>query len=131
MCPGDSTGGAGASGSDGGAPDGAGGSVATYPIDRVVTPMACSGDGVANPRAIDRYSQGYQRNQADVDRATATVSSMSIPDLAAQMRGVYIKPGTARTSNIEHSEDTSTIRGFRYRDASRGDEPGRRPSGTS
>ena len=118
MCPGDST--------DGGAPwegtaaDGAGGSVATYPIDRVVTPTACSGDGVANPRAIDKYSQGYQRNQADVDRATAAVSNMSTPDLAAQMRGVYIKPGTARTSNIEHSEDTSTIRGFRYRDASRG-----------
>jgi len=120
MCPGDSTGTAGTSGNGGGASGGAGGSVATYPIDRVVTPMACSGDGVVNPRAIDKYSQGYQRNQADVDRATAAVSNMSIPDLAAQMRGVYIKPGTARTSNIEHSEDTATIRGFRYRDASRG-----------
>ena len=120
MCPGDSTGTAGASGDDGGASGGAGGSVAAYPIDRVVAPMACSGDGVANPRAIDKYSQGYQRNQADVDRATAAVSNVSIPDLAAQMRGVYIKPGTAHTSNIEHGEDTATIGGFRYRDASRG-----------
>jgi len=111
-CPGDSL--------DAGASGGAGGSIATYPVDRVVPPTACSGDGVANPRAIDRYSQGYQRNPADADRATAAVSNMSIPDLAAQMRGVYIKPGTARTSNIEHSEDTSMFRGFRYRDASRG-----------
>ena len=120
MCPGDSTGTAGASGNDGGAPDGAGGSVATYPIDRVVTPTACSGDGVTNPRAIDKYSQGYQRNQADVDRATAALSNMSIADMAAQMRGVHITAFSARASNIQHSEDTSTIRGFHYRDASRG-----------
>jgi beta-glucosidase len=120
MCPGDSAGTAGGGGTGGGASGGMGGSVATFPIDRVVTPMACSGDGVANPRAIDRYSQGYQRNQADVDRATATVSNMSTADLAAQMRGVYITPFTAKPSNIQHSEDTATIRGFRYRDASRG-----------
>src|SRR6185503_139216 len=78
MCPSDMA--DGGAGTDGGT----GGSVATFPIDRVVQAMACSGDGVANPRAIDKYTQGYTRNQADVDRATTTVSNMSTPDLAAQ-----------------------------------------------
>jgi beta-glucosidase len=122
MCPDEAAGGAGGtgmSGPDGGAA-GTGGSVATYPIDRVVTPVACSGDGVENPRAIDRYSQGYKPNSVDVDRANTALLSMSVADMAAQMRGVYITAFSARTSNIQHSEDTAMFRGFRYRDASRG-----------
>ena len=122
MCPDDATGDAGAStmGAGGSAAGGPGGAAGSYPIDREVTPIACSGEGVANPRAIDRYSQGYKPNQADVDRAMATVNGMSPADLAAQMRGVHINAFNAPTSNIQHSEDTATIRGFRYRDASRG-----------
>src|SRR5262245_12570336 len=60
MCSDDATGGMGGAGDTGmggsaaGGATGTGGSVTTYPIDREVTPTACSGDGVANPRAIDK-----------------------------------------------------------------------------
>jgi hypothetical protein len=122
MCPDEATPAAGAAGmgAGGSAATGSGGAAGSYPIDREVPAIACSGDGVENPRAIDRYSQGYKPVQADADRAMATVNGMSVADLAAQMRGIHINAFNARTSNIQHSEDTATIRGFRYRDASRG-----------
>jgi len=81
MCSDEAAGGGGGMGPDGSAASGTGGmggSVPTYPIDREVTPMACSGDGVDNPRAIDRYSQGYKPAQADVDRAMTTANGMSV-----------------------------------------------------
>ena len=45
----------------------------------------------------------------------------SLSDEATQMRGMpYGSAGATQFNDIQRSQDTATIRGFRYRDASRG-----------
>lgn len=89
-------------------------------IDRVVTPVACAGSG-PNPNAIDRYSQGYTQDPAVLAKVQATLSSISLADEAAQMRGMpFGSAFAAQFNDIQRSMDTTSIRGFRYRDASRG-----------
>ena len=86
----------------------------------VITPVACAGTG-PNPNAIDRYSQGYTPSQDILDRVQATVSTMTDFDLAQQMRGTpYSGTSALQYNDIQRSKDTGSIRGFRYRDASRG-----------
>ena len=86
----------------------------------VITPVACAGVG-PNPNAIDRYSQGYTASQDVLDRVHSTVSAMSMTDLATQMRGTpYGTAFSVQYNDIQRSVDTPSIRGFRYRDASRG-----------
>src|SRR4051794_13685810 len=86
----------------------------------VITPVACAGTG-PNPNAIDRYSQGYTPPQDILDRVHATVSTMTDFDLAQQMRGTpYSGTSSLQYTDIQRSMDTGSIRGFRYRDASRG-----------
>jgi beta-glucosidase len=86
----------------------------------VITPVACAGTG-PNPNAIDRYSQGYTPSQDILDRVQATVSTMTNFDLAQQMRGTpYSGTSALQYTDIQRSVDTGSIRGFRYRDASRG-----------
>jgi beta-glucosidase len=99
------------SGGDDASADGAG---------AVITPVACAGTG-PNPNAIDRYSQGYTASQDVLDRVHSTVSAMSLGDLATQMRGtLYGTAFAVQYNDIQRSIDTTSIRGFRYRDASRG-----------
>jgi hypothetical protein len=91
-------------------------------IDNVVTPVSCVGTG-ANPNAIDKYSQGYTQDKGLVSQVQSTISSMSLFDEAQQMRGTRFGGITsAQFNDIQRSQDTvaSKIRGFRYRDASRG-----------
>ena len=86
----------------------------------VITPVACAGTG-PNPNAIDRYSQGYTPSQDILDRVQPTVSTMTDAELATQMRGTpYSGTSALQYNDIQRSMDTGSIRGFRYRDASRG-----------
>jgi beta-glucosidase len=87
-----------------------------------VTPVACAGNPSAtpaNPNAIDRYSQGYALSSDVKTKVDQKVVTMSPSDLATQMRGTGYK-STGQFNDIQRSLDTSDIRGFRYRDASRG-----------
>ena len=84
----------------------------------VVTPMSCAGTG-ANPNAIDRYTQGYTPSADVTQQVAKAVSSMSLHDLALQMEGMPYN-STGQFSDTQRSQDTGSIRGFRYRDASRG-----------
>ena len=96
----------------------------------VITPVSCTGTG-PNPNAIDRYSQGYTASQDILDRVQTTVSAMSYADLAAQMRGTpYGTSFALQYNDIQRSMDTGAIRGFRYRDASRGMNLGEDMSGS-
>jgi beta-glucosidase len=109
---------------DTGGPDGgadAGSTViVTNDITNVVTPVSCAGVG-PNPNAIDRYSQGYTPDPVVVAQVQATIASMSLADEARQMRGTpYGTAFSTQYNDIQRSMDTSSIRGFRYRDASRG-----------
>ncbi len=114
LCSEESDAGAGASDSGGGddaSGDGAG---------SVITPVSCAGIG-PNPNAIDRYSQGYTPSPDILARVQSTIAAMSPSDLATQMRGTpYGTAFAVQYNDIQRSMDTGSIRGFRYRDASRG-----------
>jgi beta-glucosidase len=99
---------------DAGAPD-------AVDITRVVTPVSCAA-GVDNPYAVEfKYAPGYEPTASgdmDVDMALA---AMSLGDKAKQMRGTLYGSAVATQYNdIQRSLDTSQVRGWRYRDASRG-----------
>ncbi|HVT07299.1 MAG TPA: glycoside hydrolase family 3 N-terminal domain-containing protein [Polyangia bacterium] len=102
---------------DGGAGTGTGVTVSADP-KTVVTPVSCAGTG-ANPNAIDRYTQGYSVSADVTQQVAKTISSMSLHDLALQMEGMPYN-STGQFSDTQRSQDTGSIRGFRYRDASRG-----------
>jgi len=115
MCTDEADAGAGSDSATGGGDD-----ASTDGAGSVITPVACAGTG-PNPNAIDRYSQGYTPSQDVLDRVHATVSAMSVGDLATQMRGTpYGTAFATQFNDIQRSIDTASIRGFRYRDASRG-----------
>jgi beta-glucosidase len=103
---------------DGGGDDG--GPDAGSNIDYVVTPVSCQGSGTGNPNAIDKYSQGYTADPANLKRVDDTIKIMKVADEIAQMVGTPYGSGASQFTDIQRSLDTSTIRGFRYRDASRG-----------
>ncbi|HVZ89244.1 MAG TPA: glycoside hydrolase family 3 N-terminal domain-containing protein [Polyangia bacterium] len=106
-------------GADGGPTTGTGVTV-SGDVTNVVTPVACAAVG-ANPNAIDKYSQGYKQDPGVLMQVQTTLTTMSLADEATQMRGMpYGSAGATQFNDIQRSEDTATIRGFRYRDASRG-----------
>ena len=107
---------------DGGVPDGGGSTViATGDVENEITPVACAGTG-ANPNAIDKYTQGYSfADPMITSQVEATMKSITVADEAIQMVGMpYGGSGATQFNNIERSQDTATIFGYRYRDASRG-----------
>ncbi|HVY38815.1 MAG TPA: glycoside hydrolase family 3 N-terminal domain-containing protein [Polyangia bacterium] len=106
-----------AAASDAGVDSGTGVKVSADPTT-VVTPMSCAGTGT-NPNAIDRYTQGYSVSADVTQQVAKTISSMSLHDLALQMEGMPYN-STGQFSDTQRSQDTGSIRGFRYRDASRG-----------
>ena len=104
---------------------GAGGSgdEPTEPV--TITPVASCNAGNASFRL--KYTDGYTPSKADQDVVKGLMGSMSLADKAWQMRGTkYGAAGQTQMSDTQRSRDvpvdstTPTIRGFHYRDASRG-----------
>jgi beta-glucosidase len=88
-----------------------------------VTPVSCNGTNSAAALALFKYAPGYKADPAVRQRAEDTVnkSGITLEDEATQMRGVEFGTASApQMHDIERSYDTATIRGYRYRDASRG-----------
>jgi beta-glucosidase len=94
--------------------------LATGDVENVVTPQACG----ANPKgnAIDKYSQGYDYADPKVmAKVSSEMAVISVHDEMLQMGGMPYGTGAQQNYvNTQRSQDTATIRGFRYRDASRG-----------
>jgi beta-glucosidase-like glycosyl hydrolase len=88
-------------------------------------------------KAYFKYAPGYTPSQADLDKVTLLMRDMTPKDRAAQMRGrPYGAAGKLNFTDTQRSDDTAAIRGYRYRDASRGmnlaeDMDGAQPSATS
>jgi beta-glucosidase len=109
---------------DAGAVDFGSSVVATGDVETVITPSVCPPPGSTNPKpnAIDKYSQGYDYNDSTVvAKVKATIGGISVHDEMLQMGGMpYGSASGKNYTNTQRSQDTDTIRGFRYRDASRG-----------
>jgi beta-glucosidase len=128
LCNDTDDGGIDAAADDGGADDGGAGGGGD--VHSVVTPVACAGTG-PNPNAIDKYSQGYTPDPNILSQVQMKLASLSLADEAAQMRGMpYGTSFAVQYNDIQRSVDTSSIRGFRYRDASRGMNLGEDMAGT-
>jgi beta-glucosidase len=108
-------------GADAGAVD-AVSTVITGDVETVLTPNPnCTATATGN--AIDIYSQGYAYNDPNVlSKLNPTMQNISPHDEQIQMGGMpYGGSSTSKNySDTQRSQDTATIRGFRYRDASRG-----------
>ena len=69
----------------------------------------------------DKYSPGYVPDQKLLDQVKTTLAGMSSADKLTQMRGTsFGTTASKQFGDIQRSMDTASIRGFRYRDASRG-----------
>lgn len=90
-------------------------------------------------KAYFKYAPGYQADPAVLQTVSTLMSQMTIEDKAWQMRGMpYGAAGKLNFTDTQRSKDRPTvgIRGYRYRDASRGmnlgeDMAGAQPSATS
>jgi beta-glucosidase len=97
-----------------------------------VVPMACS---VSTASIKLPYTDGYKPKQEDRDLVKSMLSKMSLSEMATQLRGMpYGSAGKTQMTDTQRSKDTKTIRGYRYRDASRGmnlaeDMEGTKPNG--
>ena len=95
------------------------GAVASAEEPYVVPP-----DGVCTAPASNgnfKYAGGYTPDPTVQQTVQAMLSKMSLTDKATQMRGLpYGSAGLIQVTDIQRSQNTATIRGFRYRDASRG-----------
>jgi len=110
---------------DAGVADAGSSVIATDNVDNVITPQACTGNPTAtptNPNAIDKYSQGYSYADPNIlGQVTDATNGIALSDETAQMRGMpFLINGGEQYFDTQRSMDTGTIRGFRYRDASRG-----------
>jgi beta-glucosidase len=83
-----------------------------------VTPVQCS---ASNAALGLKYTEGYKPKSEDLTKVETLLSQMSLADKATQMRGMpYGSSGKAQMNDTQRSKDTKTIRGYHYRDASRG-----------
>ena len=105
---------------DAGAVDAVSTVIATGDVENVVMPEACGANPTGN--AIDKYSQGYGYDDPQIlAQLDQTMASISPRDEMFQMGGMpYGSSSDKNYNDIQRSQDTGTIRGFRYRDASRG-----------
>lgn len=121
--------GSGGGGGNGGSADSDGGTVVAAEADggsntKFIDPMVCG--SVSSPlkeelRTFFKYAPGYQTDPMVKQTVTTLMAQMTVGDKATQMRGMpYGAAGKANTTNTQRSPDTGTIRGYRYRDASRG-----------
>jgi beta-glucosidase len=102
-------------GIDAGTNDDAGGSN----VDNVVTAVACPGP---NALVVDfPYAPGYTQDPAAKQQVDIAVATMSLKDKTKQMYGtLYGNAFSTQFNDIQRSLDTGDVRGWRYRDASRG-----------
>ena len=109
-----------------------GSSVITGDAENVITPQACAGSGTGNPNAIDKYSQGYSYNDpAILMQVQNALSTFSILDEQNEMSGMpYGSSAAVQFNDIQRSQDVEGVRGYRYRDASRGMNLGEDMDGT-
>ena len=109
-----------------GGPAGTGGSGASAGVDGGtgfvdITPVSCNGTNAAAALAMFKYAPGYTPDPTVQQRVEDTVNSMSLPDEILQMVGTpYGSAYSTQMNDVERSQDTDKIRGFHYRDASRG-----------
>jgi beta-glucosidase len=120
---------------DAGAVDAVSTVIATGDVENVITPVACSASNAPNPAkpsAIDKYSQGYDYADPKVlAKLNPTMAGISVHDEMLQMGGMpYGSSSMKNYTNTQRSQDTANIRGFRYRDASRGVNLGEDINGT-
>jgi len=72
-------------------------------------------------KAYFKYAPGYTPSAADQQTVATLMASMTPTEKAMQLRGMpYGSAGNINLTNTQKSEDTPSIRGYRYRDASRG-----------
>jgi len=115
---------------DAAATDG-GGDDAADNINQVITPVACPDPSITLKLA---YTPGYTPDPSVLARVDMAIGSMTLSEKVLQMQGTkYGNPFSLQFNDIQRSQDTRTIRGFRYRDASRGvnlgeDQAGKRPN---
>jgi beta-glucosidase len=105
---------------DAGAVDAVSTVIATGDVENVVVPEACGANPTGN--AIDKYSQGYGYNDPQIlAQLDQTMASISPRDEMLQMGGMpYGSSSDKNYNDTQRSQDTDSIRGYRYRDASRG-----------
>jgi beta-glucosidase len=109
---------------DAGAPNIDSSVIATGDVENVipVAPSCPPTPSTSNHIAIDPYTQGYGYDDPVIlKKVSATMANISPSDEILQMQGMpYLDSGGKNYRSIQRSQDTATIRGFRYRDASRG-----------
>jgi beta-glucosidase len=106
--------------SDGGAVDIGSTVIATGDVENVI-PQEPSCGASPTGNAIDKYSQGYSyADPVILAKVDQTMASISAHDEQIQMTGMPYGGSMPQFGNIQRSQDTDTIRGYRYRDASRG-----------
>ena len=97
-------------------------------------PYVVPADGVCIAPASNgnfKYARGYTPDPTVQQTVQTLISKMTLADKATQMRGMaYGAAGKLNFTDIQRSVDTKTIRGFRYRDASRGMNLGEDMEGT-
>ena len=88
-------------------------------VDNVVTPVSCPGATAMDVKL--KYVQPYVTDPALATKVEMTVATMSLAEKVTQMQGtLYGDAYHTQFNNIQRSQDTIDLRGFRYRDASRG-----------
>ena len=115
---------------DAGAVDAVSTVIATGDVENVITPQACGTNPSGN--VIDKYTQGYSyADPAILAKVDQTMAGISVKDEELQMGGMpYGSASSKNYFNTQRSQDTGSIRGFRYRDASRGVNFGEDINGT-
>jgi beta-glucosidase len=84
----------------------------------VVVPTQCSG---ASATVKLPYTQGYTPASDDLAQVQKMLVQMTLEQKADQMRGrPYGSSGKTQMNDTQRSDDTPAVRGYRYRDASRG-----------
>src|SRR5262245_36316910 len=84
----------------------------------VVTPVACN---AGNATLKLKYTDGYTPKDDDLAKVQTLIAQMSLTERATQMRGMpYGSAGKTQMNDTQRSKDTKNIRGYHYRDASRG-----------
>lgn len=84
-------------------------------------PVACTQDNSKAALALFSYLEPYAPDPASLTRAQQIAASMTLSELADQMRGTpFESVNSPQYKDTQRSLDTSSVRGYRYRDASRG-----------
>jgi beta-glucosidase len=88
-----------------------------------ITPVSCNAANSAATLALFKYAQGYTPDPAIQKRVEDTVNSMTLDDEVTQLVGTdYGSTYSTQMTDTQRSYDVASlgIRGFHYRDASRG-----------